>query len=200
MFAAATPHQHPPRPVKVKQIQVIVTGTAHVDTDGINLAEAINLSREARRNRLKIIEGALSVEKQLEAVILHYFFGASHERRTIFESLILKSDWCSLAAKRKLIAHIINEQKLLQGSDKGDFEKLIRDVMSVRNAFAHGRLSSDDKTVWLSFFEGTPRKVELTDDYLTKVETLLRKALDKTFELGVKIGATKPTDPTEKAA
>jgi len=182
----------------MKQIQVIVTGTAHVSTTGINLTEAMKLSREARRNSLKIIEGALSVENQLEAVILHYFFGASHERRAVFESLVLNSDWCSFAAKRKLIAHIISEQNLLEGSNKNEFEKLMKDVMSVRNAFAHGRLSSDDKRVWLSFFEGTPRKEELTDDYLTKVETLLRKAFDKAFELAVKIGATKPTEPTDK--
>jgi hypothetical protein len=183
----------------VKQIHVIVTGTAHVSTAGTNLTEAINLSREARRNRLKILEGALSVENQLEAVILHYFFGASHQRRAVFESLVLNSDWCSFAAKRKLIAHIINEQNLLQGGDKNAFDKLVRDVMSVRNAFAHGRLSSDDKRVWLSFFEGAPRKEELTDDYLTKIETLLRKGFDKAFELAVKIGATKPTEPTKKS-
>ena len=182
----------------MKQIQVIVTGTAHVSTTGINLTEAMKLSREARRNRLKIIEGALSVENQLEAVILHYFFGASHERRAVFESLVLNSDWCSFAAKRKLIAHIISEQNLLERSNKNGFEKLMKDVMSVRNAFAHGRLSSDDKRVWLSFFEGRPRKEELTDDYLTKVETLLRKAFDQAFELAVKIGATKPTEPTDK--
>src|SRR5438477_6259868 len=170
----------------MKQIQVIVTGTAHVSTTGINLTEAMKLSREARRNRLKIIEGALSVENQLEAVILHYFFGSSGERRDIFESLILKSDWCSFAAKRKLILHIISEQSLLQGRDKNDFDKLMRDVMSVRNAFAHGKASSDDKRVWLSFFEGAPRKEELTDDYLAKVETLLRTGFDKAFELAVK--------------
>ena len=110
----------------MKQIQVIVTGTAHVSTTGINLTEAMKLSREARRNRLKIIEGALSVENQLEAVILHYFFGASHERRVVFESLVLNSDWCSFAAKRKLIAHIISEQNLLERSNKNEFEKLMK--------------------------------------------------------------------------
>ena len=139
-----------------------------------------------------MIEGALSVENQLDAVILHYFFGPSHERRAVFESLVLGSDWCSFAAKRKLITHIINEQNLLEGGDKNEFDKLMRDVMSVRNAFAHGKLSSDDeRRVWLSFFEGTPRKVELTDEYLTKVETLLLLAFDKTSKLEVKIGATK---------
>src|SRR6266480_3125159 len=175
----------------MKQIQVLVTGTAQVSTSGINLTEAMNLAQEARRNRLRVIEGALSVENQLDAVILHYFFGSSHERRAVFESLVLASDWCSFAAKRKLITHIINEQKLLEGRDKQDFDDLIRKVMSVRNAFAHGKISSDDKRAWLSFFEGTPRKVELTDEYLSEIEGLLRITFDKTFALAVAIGATK---------
>jgi hypothetical protein len=175
----------------VKQIQVVVTGIAHVSTSGINLTEAINLSREARRNRLKVIEGALSVENQLDAVILHYLFGISHAKRAAFKSLVLDSDWCSFAAKRKLIAHIIDEQNLLEGRAKNDFDKLMRNVMCVRNAFAHGRFSSDDTRVWLSFFEGTARKEELTDEYLAKVETLLRTAFEKVFEVAVKIGATK---------
>jgi hypothetical protein len=135
----------------MKQIRVPVTGTAQVSTSGINLTEAINLAQEARRNRLKVIEGALSVENQLDTVIAHYFFGPTHERRRVFESLVLGSDWCSFAAKRKLITHIINEQKLLEGLGKQEFDNLIRKVMSVRNAFAHGKFSSDDKRVWLSF-------------------------------------------------
>jgi len=183
----------------VKQIRVVVTGTAHISTSGINLTEAMNLAREARRNRLKVIEGALSVENQLGAVIEHYFFGSSHERRAVFESLILNSDWCSFAEKRKLITHIINEQKLLEGREKEEFDKLMRKVMSARNAFAHGKISSDDKRVWLSFFSGTPQRQELTDEYLTEIETLLRVAFDKTFGLAVKIGATKPAENTKEA-
>jgi hypothetical protein len=156
------------------------------------MTKAISLTRrEAEMNRLKVIQGALSVEHQLDAVITHYFFGSSHERRAAFESLVLKSDWCSFAAKRKLVTHIINEQNLLQGREKAEFDKLMRDVMSVRNAFAHGTFCSDENRVWLSYFEAIPREKELTDEYLTDIETLLRIAFDKTFTLTQKIGATK---------
>jgi hypothetical protein len=184
----------------MKQIQAIITGVAHVSTSGINLTEAVNLSREARRNRLKVIEGALSVEDQLETIILRYFFGTSHEKRAVFKSMVLDSDWCSFAAKRKLITYISDEQNLLEGRAKNAFDKLMRDVMSIRNAFAHGKFSSDDKRVWLSYFEGKSRNKELTDDYLTEVETLLRKAFDNVFQLSVKIGATKLTESTANPA
>jgi len=42
--------------------------------------------------------------------------------------------------------------------------------MSVRNAFA----------------QGAPRREELTDDYLARVETLLRKGFDQALEIPVK--------------
>jgi hypothetical protein len=165
-----------------------------VRTSDTNLIEAHKLAEEARTNRLQVIEGALSIENQLNAVISQYFFGPSHEMRAAFESLVLNSDWCSFAAKRKLITHIINEQNLLEGRDKSDFDKLMRDVMSVRNAFAHGRLSSDEKRAWLSFFEGRPREEELTDEYLTKVEDLLRVGFYKAFDLLAKIGGANPLE------
>jgi hypothetical protein len=175
----------------MKQIQVKVTGQVHVSTAGTNVTQAVALIGEARRNRLKVIEGTLSVERELETVILHYFFGDTHAKKDAFRAMILESDWCSFAAKRKLISHIIHEQNLLEGRDKTDFEKLLKDVMSFRNAFTHGKLSSDSSHVYLSYFEGTPRTQELTDAYLTRVETLLCTAHDKAFELTIKIGAIK---------
>ena len=98
----------------------------------------------------------MTIENQLETIIQHYFFGTSHEKRAVFKSIVLDSDWCSFAAKRKLITYIIDEQNLLEGRAKNDFDNLMRDVMSIRNAFAHGKFSSDDKRVWLSYFEGNP--------------------------------------------
>ena len=178
----------------MKRIRVAISGQVPVSTSGTNLTEAVKVTDQARTNRLQVIEGALTVEHQLDAVILHYFFGASHEKRAVFASVVLNSDWCSFAAKRKLIAHIINEQKLLEGREKNEFEKLMRRVMSARNAFAHGRLSSDEKRAWLSYFEGTPQERELTDEYLTEIERLLREGFSKAFEVAVKIGAKKPAE------
>jgi hypothetical protein len=109
-------------------------------------------------------------------IINHYFFGPSHERNATFQALVLDSDWCSFAAKRRLINHIINELQLLEGRERDAFDKLLSEVMSLRNAFTHSGLSSDGERVWLSFFQATPRKHELTDEFLTHVETILRDA------------------------
>jgi len=177
----------------MKQIKVLVGGQVHVSTTGTNLTEAMSLSKEARRNKAKVLDGALTIEHELAAILSYYFFGRSHEKKATFEALVLNSDWCSFAAKRRLIAHVIDDQKLLSGQEKNDCEKLLRRVMSLRNAFAHGTLSSDDKTVWLSYFEGTPRKQELTDDYLSDVETTLLQAYNGVFALAQKIGVVTLT-------
>ncbi|MDQ2867751.1 MAG: hypothetical protein M3R59_04965 [Verrucomicrobiota bacterium] len=87
--------------------------------------------------------------------------------------------------------HIINELHLLEGHEKAAFDKLLGEVMSLRNAFTHGGLSSDGARVWISFFQGTPRKHELTDEFLTHVETTLREAYEQSFAVSQKIGAVK---------
>ena len=94
---------------------------------------------------------------------------------------------------------LIDEQQLLSGKKKSDCEKLLRSVLSFRNAFAHGTLSSDDKAVWLSFFESAPRKRELTDDYLSEVETVLLQAYDVVFDLELKIGMVTRTSSHDVA-
>ena len=183
----------------MKQIKVLTTGIAHVSTTGTNLTAVMELSSEARRNKAKVIEGAHTVENELETIITHYFFGHSQERKSAFQSLVLDSDWCSFSAKRKLIRHIVNELGLLAGEAKTQFEKLLSDVMSFRNAFTHGALSSDGERVWLSYFQGTPRKEELTDDYLTRVEATLFNAHQQAFALSKKIGACKQAVSNESA-
>jgi hypothetical protein len=159
----------------------------------------MSLSKDARRNKAKVLDAALAIEHELAAILSYYFFGRSHERKATFEALVLNSDWCSFAAKRRLMAHVIDNQQLLSGQEKNDFETLLRRVMALLNAFAHGTLSSDDKTVWLSYYEGRPCKRELTDDFLSDVETTLLQAYNGVFALAQKIGVVTLTGKDETA-
>jgi hypothetical protein len=172
----------------MKQIRVLVSHVVHVSTTGTNLTTATSLGEEARRNKAKVLNGALTIEKEVTRLLSHYFFGRSHERKTVFEALVLNSDWCSFAAKRKLIKHVIEEQHLLDGQAKNECDELLRRVMSIRNAFTHGTLASDDKTVKLSYFEGMPREQELTDEFLSDVETTMFKAYNCAQALAQKMG------------
>src|SRR5438874_2427860 len=112
----------------MKRIKAAKMGTICVPTEETDLTLDMKAIEEARGNKLHVIEGALSIERQLAHIIAHYFFGSSHERKPAFQSLVLESDWCSFAAKRKLVNYIINEQALLKGNDKSNFDKLLRKV------------------------------------------------------------------------
>jgi hypothetical protein len=176
------------------QIKVIVTGTIQVKTVPTNLNAAVDLNKEARRNKGKVLEGALSVENQLVDIIAHYFHPLDAQLRAEFGEVVLNSDWCSFSAKRKLIEMIIQKKSVLQGKDLNQYTKLLHDTMAYRNAFAHGKLSSDDERVWLSYFEGQPRKVELSDDHLKKVEQTLRGAFQQTDFVAIQLGVRKPAE------
>ena len=159
----------------------------------VKMEDVMPLLEQARQNKLMVVETALTVESQLNSIIAHYFFGENHLKQKIFDELVLNSDWCSFAARRKLVNHIINEFSYFEGSAKNDFDASLRKTISYRNAFTHGELSSDGKRVWLSFFEGTPRKEELTDQFLEKVETVLIETFHTVHKLAQKIGAIKGT-------
>lgn len=165
------------------------TRLEYSDTNTIDTIEVRNLIDEASRNRVAVLDGALSVENFLTKMISHFFFGQKDDKKTVFDEMVMNSDWCSFAAKRKLFNHIVNKQNLLQGSDKESFDGALRKVMSLRNAFAHGKFSSDGKTVWLNYFEGNPRQEELTDQYLSEVERNLNSAWHLCLQLALKTGA-----------
>jgi hypothetical protein len=152
-----------------------------------------NIIRPFEENKLKIIDTAYFIEEHLEMIITHYFFGRNipenKDKSEKFKTLILTSDWCSFSSKRKLILHIINEKSLLKGSEKNDYENLLRKTMSYRNAFTHGIMSTNGDIVKLKFYEGGPKIKTIDDDYLSEIEKDLNLAFQLTFELAIKIGA-----------
>jgi hypothetical protein len=147
---------------------------------GVDLEVVGDLNEIARHNKAAVIECTLAIEANLEQLISYYFFGASHDKKETFRSLILQSDWCTFAAKRKLVLQIVNERELCKRAEKNEIDTMLRDVMRYRNAFTHGRFITDGKTFWLSYFEGQSQKQELTDDYLDRVGSTLHTAHNKT--------------------
>lgn len=131
------------------------------------------LIASARNNRVRVLEASLVVESCLRDVIAIHFFGLKHDRKSEFQSWILDSDWCSFAAKRKLINFIINERELLEGSEKNKFDGLLSRVMKTRNAFAHGKFIKEEERVYLKYFDQKEVSQELSDEYLRDIQNLL---------------------------
>ncbi|WP_070137729.1 hypothetical protein [Crocinitomix algicola] len=146
------------------------------------------------QNKAKIIDAAFDIERVLERIISHHFFkdhDVNKDSTQEFEDVILRSDWCTFAAKRKLITHIINKDGILTGQTKSDYDQLLRKTMSYRNAFAHGELATDGREVRLSYFEGNPKEKTLDDAYFEQVELELNEAWNLTNKVAIITGAHK---------
>ena len=176
------------------QIETYQTGSIVVGTAvEASLSSGLARMEAARENKRRIMEGALSVETQITGIILHHFFPEQTERKTEFDLMILRSDWCSFSAKRKLVAWVVQNRKLLSGPDWNRCDKLLRETMAFRNAFTHGHLLVEHEAVFLAYFEGRPRKQELTDEFLIKVEETLTQTYHSMEDIAVRSGTTTRT-------
>lgn len=136
------------------------------------------------KNKLSIISCASMIEGMLEQKITGYFFGiGDSELRTDFVAQIVTSKWCTFDMKRSVVMHIIQKKELLVGSEKEEYEKLLRKVMALRNAFTHGTLSTDQRRVKLSWFESQPKEKFVTDEWLTEIE----ETFNRCFSIGMKL-------------
>ena len=71
----------------------------------------------------------------------------------------------------------MNSESLLNGRDKADLQKSLKDVMDFRNAFAHGEVTfEEDKGCVLSYWRGGPKRDILSEEYWNKLENIFKRA------------------------
>jgi len=157
----------------------------------VNLGDAYENLRAAQANGQKIIPATLGIELQLETIITYRVFGKFGLEVSFFKNHILTADWFAFSSKRKLVIDIVNEGNYLKGVEKNLFDKLLRDVMSCRNAFAHGTIVEKSDGTYISYFENTQQEKILSDDYWTQVENTFQEALDKITIVQERMGITK---------
>lgn len=176
----------------MKEIRVLVSDSIKITDKVVALGPAMEQVRLARTNGEKVIHSVTSMERNLERIIIHFFFGQQHPKKELFSSLILHSDWCSFRAKRNLILFIVRDGQRFNGRKYDEFQALIRKAMSYRNAFTHGEIVGGVDDVTLHFFEGDPKEVALTDEYWTQLEKDLSDCHAMIQELEVSLGVRKP--------
>jgi hypothetical protein len=137
---------------------------------------------QARINGGIVIWSAICLEEKLESVITRLVFSSSgdtqeHKGRLFFSNRIIKDDHFSYAAKKGLAIDIVNSESLLEGREKDELSKALKEVMDFRNAFAHGDIMYEaDKGCVLSYWKAGSKRDVLSEEYWEKLESSFKRA------------------------
>ncbi|MBC7705348.1 MAG: hypothetical protein H7274_15560 [Rhodoferax sp.] len=145
---------------------------------------------EIRKRAGRITSASAAIEELMVAIIAATLFEEVVRRRELVVGSMLRSDWCSFAAKRKLLSIAIKEFKLISGPSKEELEKLLRGVSRYRNAFAHGRLVHNIDCHELHYFEGSPCVRRLDDTYFEELEHVFLSAWSELQSMQEALGAS----------
>jgi hypothetical protein len=149
---------------------------------------------QARKNGGNIIYTTIVIEQKLNEIISKYLFGNDmpNSKRDFFVKNILCTSHIGLAAKKALVFEILDaqeffeksvsvndEQKSSANQKKGEFDKLLKNVMTYRNAFAHGELKHESPTGCILYYHsGRHQSMMLDDEFWTKIEKEYEEVLE----------------------
>lgn len=136
----------------------------------LTIKEDFDEAREIRRASGRIISATSAIDQVIAEIIADTIFREVKENRELVFGSVLSSDWCSLAAKRKLLNIAIEQFDLLDGPQKNVLESNLKKVTQYRNAFAHGTLAHNGEAQELHYFESTTQKAKLNDTYFETLE------------------------------
>lgn len=131
----------------------------------------------------RITSAALAIEEVIVSILTSTLFQEVRKHKSLVVGSMLKSDWCTFAAKRKLLFLAIEQFHLLPGPRKPELEKLLRRVMQYRNAFAHGSLVHNIDAHELHYFEGKPQQKRLDDAYFSQLERTFQAAWNELLDI-----------------
>lgn len=165
---------------KMPQVSDIEEGVQRIEIPifSIDLGEAQKKLNIAHKNGSEIIYTAIDVEDMMcDLLEYHIFKDLKSDGRTFFKYEILQSSKLSFNDKKSLIRTIIEKEDLLQGKNKNNFDKILKNVQGNRNAFAHGKLEHDaQKGVVLSYYSNGHQSKILDDAYWDMIEELFKEA------------------------
>jgi hypothetical protein len=169
--------------VETQQIEVFDKPTEEISPE--RYAEIMD---PVLQNKYRILSSANDTEHLLEEIIENHLFGngkTNTKEREDFRTLILESDWFTFSNKRKTVMQIINQTNIMKGNDKNDYDKLLKNIISYRNIFTHGVLSTDGLRVCIKYFESTPQRKFLNDEYFEKIEKELHLCIVTSLQLSL---------------
>ena len=144
----------------------------------LNSVELSKDAAQARENGAEIIWATISIEQQIEDIIVSYLFGSAvdNPKRAFFIHNILRTNSFTFAQKKKIAFKIMSDNHILKGKEKKETQDLLKNVMNYRNAFAHGSISVDvNYGCRLSYYSNGNKTFVLNDNFWDEVENQYKK-------------------------
>jgi len=187
-----------------KQNVVQREGHLEIHFPQMDFGAANQILQTVRENGSLVVYAATSIERQIDEILLNYFFGSTtkpNSRRDYFLQNILQSDALTYSFRRNLLTKVVNLQDLLTGDQKNILDLNLKNIMTWRNAFAHGTIHYDATLgARIIYFSGSPRTQELSDEFWDQVEScyretnkLLTSILETLSKMEPPSGGTAPT-------
>ena len=144
-------------------------------------------SARLRSQCQNVVSAGLAIEAVINDILKKTVFRENTEDINFLTNHILESSWCGFADKRKLLFAVIERDNLLKGPEKSKLEKHLGKVTQWRNAFAHGEVEIHGSGVQLRYFEGSPRTIELDDDFWEKISVQFNDPFNLLMDLDARI-------------
>ena len=160
-----------------------ITGEIIVESD---VVEGDNELTQARKNGSQVIYATIVIENKLNDIIANYLFSehTPNSKRDFFINEILCTSHITFAAKKALALRIVDDLKFFgnassrdkrrknkANTERNNLNKLLKDTMIYRNAFAHGKLKYEaPRGCVLHYYSGEQKKLVLDDVFWMKIE------------------------------
>ena len=138
---------------------------------------------EVRRRSMHVVASGFAVEDVLTSILENLLFGRIRSEIKYLRGILLESDSCSFAAKRKILRILQEDKNLVSGPEWNQLDKELAAIMRYRNAHAHGSIWKKKDGFFLGYFEGRPKKDFLDDEYWSKLEITFQNSFSKLLEL-----------------
>jgi len=149
------------------------------------------------KNRSDILHNTAHIETLLEQIILRFFVKGEDDKtkRDIFLNQILKANWCTFAAKMKLVKYLYKD--LWTSKEREKITQSIQKVIDIRNAFTHGELViQSDGHANLTWFKDTNRSRNLDNEFIDEIEANIKDCLEIVEKIDYCLRETRSDDFT----
>lgn len=175
-------------------IKTMDTEEHSIDIEKLN--EGMNIVFE---NKSLILMTTYNIEASLESIIVRYFFNEKNAyndfKRETFSNQVIKSNWCTFAAKWKLVSHFCSEY--MSEKEIDPIKKLVYKAIDVRNAFVHGTITTQsDGFVTLSWFKEKPIHEVMDEKFIDETESTLKDCIEAIDKIDYILNPKKPGDYT----